>query len=115
MPYNRWKRWSDKGVFVQMMAGLAVGYGEEKTVMIDKSYLSAHRTATSSGVKKGRLIGRTNGGMNTKLHAICDSHGRPLNRFVTARQVSDYIGARALLGSLTNVDRLLGDRGYDVD
>ena len=35
--------------------------------------------------------------MNTKLHAICDSHGRPLNLFVTAGQVSDYIGARALV------------------
>src|SRR5690606_37465631 len=64
---------------------------------------------------RGRLIGRTKGGMNTKLHAICDSHGRPLNLFVTAGQVSDYIGARALLNSLPSVDWLLGDRGYDAD
>ncbi len=70
------------------------------------------------GVKKGgrgRLIGRTKGGMNTKLHAICDSQGRPLSLFVTAGQVSDYIGARALLSSLPNVDWMLGDRGYDAD
>jgi len=53
--------------------------------------------------------------MNTKLHAICDSQGRPLNLFVTAGQVSDYIGARALLSSLPNVKWLLGDRGYDAD
>jgi len=53
--------------------------------------------------------------MNTKLHAICDSQGRPLNLFVTARQVSDYIGARALLRGLPKVDWLLGDRGYDAD
>ena len=53
--------------------------------------------------------------MNTKLHAICDSEGRPLNLFVTAGQVSDYIGARALLSSLPEVDWLLGDRGYDAD
>jgi transposase len=65
--------------------------------------------------KRGRLIGRTKGGMNTKLHAICDSQGRPLNLFVTAGQVSDYIGARALLGSLPDVEWLLGDRGYDAD
>jgi transposase len=49
------------------------------------------------------------------LHVICDSHGRPLDLFVTAGQVSDYIGARALLSSLPNVDGLLGDRGYDAD
>ena len=51
--YNRWKRWSDKGVFARMMAGLAAEHGEEKTVMIDATYLKAHRTATSLGVKKG--------------------------------------------------------------
>ena len=53
--------------------------------------------------------------MNTKLHAICDSQGRPLDPFVTAGQVSDYIGARALLGGLPKVDWLLGDRGHDAD
>jgi hypothetical protein len=36
-----------------MMAGLAAEHGEEKTVMIDATYLKAHRTATSMGVKKG--------------------------------------------------------------
>jgi hypothetical protein len=51
--YNRWKRWSDKGIFARMMAGLAAEHGEEKTVMIDATYLKAHRTATSMGVKKG--------------------------------------------------------------
>ena len=44
--------------------------------------------------------------MKTKLHAICDSKGRPLNLFVTAVQVIDYIGARALVGSLPKVDWL---------
>ncbi len=53
--------------------------------------------------------------MNTKLHAICDSQGRPLNLFMTAGQVSGYIGARALLSSLPDVDWLLGDRGCDAD
>ena len=53
--------------------------------------------------------------MNTKLHSVCDSQGRPLNLFVTAGQVSDYIGSRALLDSIPDVDWLLGDRGYDAD
>jgi len=53
--------------------------------------------------------------MSTKLHAICDSLGRPISFFVTAGQVSDYIGAAALLSSLPQVDWLLGDRGYDAD
>jgi hypothetical protein len=32
---------------------LAAEQCEEKTVMIDATYLKAHRTATSPGVKKG--------------------------------------------------------------
>ncbi|MHC9237255.1 transposase [Pseudooceanicola sp. 502str34] len=48
--------------------------------------------------------------MNTKLHAICDSNGRPFSFFVSVGQVSSHIGARALLSSLPDVDWLLGDR-----
>jgi transposase len=51
--YNRWKRWSDKGVFVAMMDGLSAKGTERKTIMIDATYLKAHRTASSLGVKKG--------------------------------------------------------------
>ncbi|GAB5463203.1 MAG: hypothetical protein HoeaKO_32940 [Hoeflea alexandrii] len=53
--------------------------------------------------------------MNTKLHAICDSQGRPIDLFVTAGQVSDYLGAWALLSGLPKVKWLLGDRRYDSD
>ena len=51
--YNRWKRWSDKGIFAEMLIGLAADHGEDKTVMIDATYLKAHRTASSLAVKKG--------------------------------------------------------------
>lgn len=50
--------------------------------------------------------------MHTKLRATCDSQERPIDLFVTASQVSDYVGARALLSGLPNVKWLLGDRGY---
>ena len=53
--------------------------------------------------------------MNTKLHSVCDSQGRPIDLFVIACQVSGYIGARALLSGLSIVIWLLGDRGNDAD
>ena len=55
--YNRWKRWGEKGIFLQMMEGLAAAGAEPKTVMIDATYLKAHRTASSLRVKKGILGG----------------------------------------------------------
>ena len=50
---NRWKRWGDMGVFARMMEGWAAEASEPKTIMIDATYLKAHRTATSLRSKKG--------------------------------------------------------------
>ena len=55
--YNRWKRWGEMCVFLRMMEGLAAEGAEPKTVMIDATYLKAHRTASSLRVKKGVLGG----------------------------------------------------------
>ena len=54
--YNRWKRWGDMGVFARMMDGLASEAATPKTVMIDATYLKAHRTASSLGLKKGGAV-----------------------------------------------------------
>ena len=51
--YNRWKRWGDMGVFARMMEGLAAEGTDPKTIMIDATYLKAHRTASSLRAKKG--------------------------------------------------------------
>ena len=53
--YNRWIRWSRMGVFARIMEGLAAESAEQKTVMIDATYLKAHRTASSLRLKKGGL------------------------------------------------------------
>lgn len=50
--YNRWKRWSDMGVFARMMEGLASEGIEQTAIMLDATYLKAHRTASSLRVKK---------------------------------------------------------------
>lgn len=49
---SRWKRWSENGIFAQMMVDLAAGHGEERTVMIDATGLKADRTATSTAASR---------------------------------------------------------------
>ena len=44
-----------KGVFLRIMEGLAAASATPKTIMIDATYLKAHRTASSLRVKKGAL------------------------------------------------------------
>ena len=39
--YNRWKRWSDIGVFARIMMGLAEQAPDNTTISIDATYLKA--------------------------------------------------------------------------
>ena len=59
------------------------------------------------------MIGRTKGGLNTKLHALCDNLGRPVRLHLTEAQRSDFKGADVLLKDLPQAETLIGDRGYD--
>ena len=60
-----------------------------------------------------RHIGRTRGGLNSKLHAACDGQGRPIALLLTEGQRSDHHGAALLQPILPQARELLGDRGYD--
>lgn len=46
---------------------------------------------------------------------MCDALGRPLRLWLSAGQISDYTGARALLGRLPAARTMLADRGCDAD
>lgn len=86
--------------------------GETKTQMIDATHFLETRTQEK---RRRRLIGRTKGGMNSKLHAVTDTLGRLLRMFLTAGQRSDYVGAQALLSNLPGAKHMLADLGYDAD
>ena len=50
--YNRWKRWSDNGVFENILTALAAA-ADAEGLMIDATHLTVHRTAASLGSNKG--------------------------------------------------------------
>ena len=62
-----------------------------------------------------RAIGRTKGGLNSKLHAVCDEKARPVILYLSEGQVSDYNGVKAIIDHLPLSKHLLADRGYDAD
>jgi transposase len=68
--------------------------------------------------KKGavpRRIGRTKGGLNSKLHALCDEKGRPIVLCLSEGQLSDHVGAKLIYPAMPNAKVLIGDKGYDSD
>lgn len=100
-------------MFVRIFAALAAKGGAPARLMIDATHLKAYRTAASLLQRGFRHIGRTKGGLNSKLHAACDGRGRPIALLLTEGQRSDHHGAALLLPVLPRARELLGDRGYD--
>lgn len=49
--YNRFVRWSEAGIFVNILEGLAGTFQPGEQAMIDATFLKVHRTAAS--LKKG--------------------------------------------------------------
>lgn len=60
--------------------------------MIDATIMRAHQHL--AGAKGGdEAIGRSVGGLSTKIHTTCDALGNPTGFFLTAGQAHDLQGA----------------------
>ena len=102
-------------MFDRIFAALAAEAAPPERVMIGSIHLTANRTAASL-LKKGhfpRCIGRAKGGLNSKLHAVCDQLGRPMIMLLTEGQASDHPGGALILHRVPPVRHLIADRGYD--
>jgi transposase len=74
-------------------------------------------TSTAPALKKSgqnEAIGRSKGGLSTKIHALVDALGNPLAFMLTPGQAHDLEGADALLPQMV-ADTLLADKAFDAD
>ena len=123
--YTRWRRWSKNGLFVGILVLLALETmskerNKKRTqAHMDTTYCKAHPRACSGAfhtAEAGRLIDRTKGGQNSKLHGICDGKMRLFGIHLTEGTASDYAGVEPLLELVPKwVKRLAADRGYDAN
>ena len=60
-------------------------------------------------------MGRSRGGLTTKIHALVDANGLPITLKITEGQAHDGRSARDMLAGLGEGDILLADRAYDSD
>ena len=60
-------------------------------------------------------MGRSRGGLTTKIHAMVDAQGLPINLELSEGQAYDRHSAHLMLDSLTPGSILLADRAYDAD
>lgn len=60
-------------------------------------------------------MGRSRGGLTTKIHAVVDAFGLPLKLSLTEGQAYDGHAAKSLLSALPVGAMVLADRAYDAD
>jgi transposase len=76
-------------------------------------------TSTRAGLEKNgahqdQAIGRSRGGLTTKIHACVDALGNPIRLILTAGQVADVTQGAALIERF-DAGAVIADKGYDSD
>ena len=73
--YTRWRRWCALGLWQEIL-GLLACRAEGRMRFIDGSYVKCHQFATNhAGGQAAQAIGRTKGGLNTKIAALVEGRG----------------------------------------
>jgi transposase len=83
--------------------------------MIDTSIVRAHQHGACITRNQRQSMGRSRGGLTSKIHALVDSNGLPVRLALTAGEARDNRLAGKLLSRLKSKTMLLADRGYDAD
>ena len=91
--------------------------GEVAAVAAPDRQLDHPGPPARGGRKKGgpdHAIGRSRGGLSTKINALVDEQGLPIRIVLSAGQASDRAAVPALIEGLPPARALIADRGYDA-
>ena len=110
--YSRFRRWSMNGIFEKIFRIFAKRVDKNCNAMIDATYFKTHRTAASMACSDSdSKIGRSHGGLITKLHLLCNEYGLPLDFLITGGEVHDVRTAPQIL-SQNRMKGLITDKAY---
>jgi transposase len=112
--YNRFVRWGRVGVWDQIMDALAAIH-DAAVQMIDTSVVRVHQHGGCIAGNSEQHMGRSRGGLTTKIHAVVDTNGLPVQIGLTPGETHDNQLCSVLLSELRPQTMLLADRGYDAD
>ena len=112
--YNRFVRWRRAGVWGKIMNAPA-GAHDAAVQMIDTSIVRVHQHGACITRNRSQSMGRSRGGLTSKVHAVVDTNGLPVRLALTAGEAHDNRLAGRLLSRLKSGTMLLADRGYDAD
>jgi hypothetical protein len=96
------------------MNALAAGH-DAAVQMIDTSIVRVHQHGACIAGNSEQLMGRSHGGLTTKIHAVVDTSGLPVRLALTEGEAHDNRLVLTLLPALKSGAMLLPDRGFDAD
>jgi transposase len=112
--YNRFVRWRRAGVWAKLMGALADAH-DAAVQMIDTSIVRVHQHGACITRNQRQSMGRSRGGLTSKIHAVVDSNGLPVRLALSPGEAHDVRLAGRLLSRLKSGSMLLADLGYDAD
>ena len=112
--YNRFVRWRRAGVWGRIIDALAATH-DAAVQMIDTSIVRVHQHGSCITRNQRQSMGRSRGGLTSKIHAVVDSNGLPVRLALSPGEAHDVRLAGKLLSRLKSGSMLLADRGYDAD
>ncbi len=110
---RRFRRWAKKGMFDRLM-GCSQPAAAPDVPHIDSTCIKCHRTATGARGGGVESIGRSRGGLTTKVHHAVDGLGFIRRQLTSPGQQADCKQAEALTAGLQPLS-VVGDKGYDSD
>ena len=93
--YNRFVRWRTAGIWDFIMEALAKAH-DGSVQMIDTSIVRVHQHGGCAGGSENRLMGRSRGGLTTKIHARVDTNGLPVRLELTRGEAHNRLVAKLL-------------------
>jgi transposase len=75
--YNRFVRWGQAGIWDQIMEALAATH-DGAVQMIDTSVVRVHQHGACIAGNREQHMGRSRGGLTSKIHAVVDANGLPV-------------------------------------
>jgi transposase len=85
--YNRFVRWRRAGVWGRIMDALAAAH-DASVQMIDTSIVRVHQHGACIIRNRKQSMGRSRGGLTSKIHALVDTNRLPVRLALTAGEAT---------------------------
>jgi transposase len=112
--FQRFNRWCKKGVFTRIFEVLRDP--DLEVLMLDSTVIRAHQHSAGqkNSTAEQEQLGRSRGGVSTKIHVAVDGLGKPTRIFLSPGQDHDVTKAPDLIRD-SQADKVIADKAYDSD